>query len=134
VNSKRAHHERRELVFVDESGFYLLPGCVRTFAPCGQTPILRVFHTRDHLSVMSGITLRGQLFTLIRPQALTGAQSVTFLKGLRHRLDRRLLVVWDGCSAPQVLESFWQLLRERILATALPSIVPQTQPAQVTQR
>ena len=93
---KKARHERRELVFVDESGFYLLPGCVRTYAPCGQTPTLRVFHTRDHLSVMSGITRRGHLFTLVREDALTGAQSVTFLKGLHHRLDRKLLVVWDG--------------------------------------
>lgn len=45
---------------------------------------------------MSGITRRGQLFTLVRKEALTGAQSVTFLKGLHHRLERKLLVVWDG--------------------------------------
>lgn len=45
---------------------------------------------------MSGITPRGHLFTLMRTHALTGAQSVTFLKGVHHRLDRKLLVVWDG--------------------------------------
>src|SRR5262245_18743727 len=31
----RARRERRTLVFVDESGFYLLPGVVRTYAPEG---------------------------------------------------------------------------------------------------
>ncbi len=37
----QARKERRVLVFVDESGFYLLPGVVRTYAPEGRTPILR---------------------------------------------------------------------------------------------
>src|SRR6266571_2842898 len=33
---RRARRERRTLVFIDESGFYLLPGIVRTYAPEGQ--------------------------------------------------------------------------------------------------
>jgi hypothetical protein len=42
---------------VDQSGFYLLPTVARTYAPIGQTPILREHLSRDHLSVVSGITL-----------------------------------------------------------------------------
>lgn len=59
---QRARQERRTLVFVDEAGFYLLPGVVKTYAPCSQTPILRVIQTHDHLSVMSGVTSAGQLY------------------------------------------------------------------------
>jgi len=91
-----ARLERRTLVFIDESGFYLLPAIVRTYAPRGHTPILHVFKTRDHLSVMSGITLRGELFTLTRYASLDGADSVHFLKHLRWQIDRKLLVIWDG--------------------------------------
>ena len=47
-----AHRQRRTLVFVDESGFYLLPGKVRTYAPEGHTPVLHEWQTRDHLSVI----------------------------------------------------------------------------------
>lgn len=83
-------------MFIDESGFYLLPARVQSYAPRGQTPILRVFQTRDHLSVMSGITLRGDLFTMIRDEALDGIDSVHFLKHLRWQTDRKLLVIWDG--------------------------------------
>ena len=36
---ERARRERRELVFVDESGFYLLPGVVKTYAPKARTPV-----------------------------------------------------------------------------------------------
>ena len=101
---KKARLERRALVFVDESGFYLLPARVRTYAPRGQTPILRVFQTRDHLSVMSGITMEGHLFTMTRYDAMAGTDSVHFLKHLRAQLDRNLLVVWDGSPIHRALE------------------------------
>jgi transposase len=93
---KKARQERRKLVFIDESGFYLLPALVRTYAPSGETPILKVFQTKDHLSVMSGITLTGQLFTLTREEALTSCESVLFLRHLLHALSAKLLVIWDG--------------------------------------
>src|SRR4051794_7489091 len=47
---RRARLERRRLLFEDESGFYLLPGLVRTYAPQGETPVIRAKQTRDHLS------------------------------------------------------------------------------------
>ncbi len=93
---KQARLERKALVFVDESGFYLLPARVRTYAPRGQTPTLRVFETRDHLSVMSAITAHGCLFTMVRDDSLTGKESVRFLKHLLAQLNRKLLVIWDG--------------------------------------
>ena len=49
---RRARKERRLVIFEDESGFYLLPGLVKTYGPEGQTPIVREKQTRDHLSVM----------------------------------------------------------------------------------
>jgi transposase len=81
---------------VDESGFYLLPAIARTYAPCGDTPILRVYQTKDHLSVISGITLAGKLYTLVRGEALTGCESVIFLRHLLRCCGDKLLVVWDG--------------------------------------
>jgi hypothetical protein len=47
------------LVWTDESGFYLLAAPVRTSAPRGETPVLRVPLTRDHLSAISAITPAG---------------------------------------------------------------------------
>jgi hypothetical protein len=52
-------------LFVDQSGFYLLPTVVvRTYAPVGQTPILHEQLTRDHLSVISAITMEGKLLMM----------------------------------------------------------------------
>ena len=58
--------------------------------------MLRVFQTRDHLSVMSGVTPEGQLATLTRPYALSGCESIRFLRHLAQCFSRRLLVIWDG--------------------------------------
>lgn len=40
---------RTTIVFRDQLGFYLLPTVVRTYAPMGETPILREHLSRDHL-------------------------------------------------------------------------------------
>jgi transposase len=93
---KNARLEHRILVFVDESGFYLLPSAVRTYAPRGKTPILPVFQTHEHLSVMSGVTPQGWLFTLTRYDSLNGSDSIHFLKHLHSQTDHKLLAIWDG--------------------------------------
>ncbi|HET7522833.1 MAG TPA: IS630 family transposase, partial [Acidimicrobiales bacterium] len=76
---RRARRERRALVFEDESGFYLLPGVVKTYAPEGLTPVLREKQTRDHLSVMGAMTPEGRVYTLVRPVSLNGLHCSEFL-------------------------------------------------------
>src|SRR5512135_625606 len=93
---EKARRERRGLVFVDESGFYLLPGVVKTYAPRGETPILDEWQTRDHLSVMGGVTTEGKVYSLVRPRALNGLHSIEFLVHLGRLVGDRLLVIWDG--------------------------------------
>jgi transposase len=92
----RSKRERRPLVFVDESGFYLLPGKVRTYSPRGEPPILDEWQTRDHLSVMGGLTPAGKVYVLVRPESLNGRHTVEFLMHLRRHAGHRLLVIWDG--------------------------------------
>jgi transposase len=92
---KQARRERRELVFVDESGFYLLPGVVKTYSPEGQTPIVQECQTRDHLSVMGAVTSRGQIATMVRQESLNGMHTIEFLFHLGHVVGDRLLLIWD---------------------------------------
>jgi transposase len=73
-----------------------LAGVVRTYAPRSQPPVLRVPLTRDHLSVISGITWQGQLLTALQERAFKGPDVVRFLRHLLCQLDSRLLVIWDG--------------------------------------
>jgi transposase len=93
---RQARRNRRTLVFVDESGFYLLPGVVRTYAPEGLTPVIYEWQTRDHLSVLGGLTPRGKVYVLVRREPLNGLHTVEFLQHLARHVGRRLLVIWDG--------------------------------------
>ena len=93
---KGALKEDRTIVFADQSGFYLLPMVVRTYAPVGKTPILKENLTRDHLSAMSAITLEGKLYMIEQERSFKGEDAVRFLKHLMRRIPGKLLVVWDG--------------------------------------
>jgi transposase len=96
--SSKAQEEERTIVFIDEAGFYLLPFVAQTYAPCGQTPVLRAPLTREHLSVISGVTADGRLFTHSQEEAYTGGTIVHFLRQLLRQIRGKLLVVWDGAS------------------------------------
>ena len=93
---KGAQKEGRTIVFCHQSGFYLLPMVVRTYAPVGKTPILKENLTRDHLSAMSAITLDGKLYMKEQERAFKGEDVVRFLKHLMRQIPGKLLVVWDG--------------------------------------
>jgi transposase len=69
---------------------------VRTWAPRGQTPILRVPLTPDHLSAISGITFDGRLFLQVRPTSYDAAAVVGFLRVLLRKISGNLVVIWDG--------------------------------------
>ena len=81
---------------MDESGFYLLAGVVKTYAPRGETPVLDEWQTRDHLSVMGGVTPQGKVYSLVRPHSFNGLHSVAFLAHLLRVVGSRQLVIWDG--------------------------------------
>ena len=131
VLRQQASRERRTLVFVDESGFYLLPGVVKTYGPKGQTPVVDKRLSRDHLSVMAGVTPAGKLYTLVRQQALSSSDSVVFLKHLMAQTGKKLLVIWDGSPIHR-----WGAVRDylaeegarRVRLEALPGYAPDLSP------
>jgi len=127
---RRARCERRVLIFEDESGFYLLPGVVRTYAPEAQTPVLNEKQTRDHLSVMGGMTTTGKVYTLARQQSLNGLHSVAFLQHLLRVAGRRLLVIWDGSPIHRraIVTDFVAQTRGKIWLEALPGYAPDLNP------
>ena len=83
-------------MWVDESGFYLLPAVQRTYAPRGQTPVLHHTLTNDHLSAISGITPDGRLYLQVQEQAFRSEGVVRFLEHLLRHVSGKLLIIWDG--------------------------------------
>ena len=130
---ERARKERRTLVFTDESGFYLLPGIVKTYAPSGVTPVLQQFQTRDHLSVMGALAWNGhRVYTMVRQKSLNGLNMIDFLQHLLRVAGSRLLVVWDGSPIHRrrAVQDFVADQQGRIWLERLPSYAPDLNPVE----
>jgi transposase len=128
---KKAKREGRTIVFVDEAGFYLLPAGVWTYAPRGQTPILRVPLTRDHLSAISAITPAGKLYMMVQDHAFKGPAIVRFLRHLLRHIPGKLLIIWDGLPAHRsqpVKDFLAQGAAQRIHLERLPGYAPDLNP------
>jgi len=116
---------------VDESGFYLLPAVVRTYAPVGQTPIIRSYLSRDHLSAISGITPAGQFYMRVQDRAIRGADGVRFLKHLLWHIPGKLLIIWDGSPIHRghdVKDFLAHGAASRIYLEQLPGYAPELNP------
>ena len=127
---QKAESEGRTIVFVDEAALYLLPGVIRTYAPRGDTPILHAPLTRDHLSLMGGITPDGRIFHRALPHSVKGEDAVSFLRHLvRH--PGRVLVIWDGLPAhrSKVVKQYLQEEAQgRVWLERLPGYAPDLNP------
>lgn len=126
---KKSEEEKRTIVFVDQSAFSLLPMAVRTYAPMGQTPSLRVKLTRDHLS--GGITPKGKIIMQTQDHSYKGPDVVRFLQLLLREIPGKLLVIWDGapihrCQA--VKEFLAKGGAKRIHLERLPASAPELNP------
>jgi transposase len=118
---------------VDESGFYLLPGVVATWAPRGQTPVLEERLSRQHLSVSGALTEGGRWFTVVQETAFNGLGAVGVPRYLLHAIPGKLLVLWDGAPIHR------SILVKRFLAAGaarrlrlepLPGYAPQLNPVE----
>ncbi|MBI4561558.1 MAG: IS630 family transposase [Candidatus Rokubacteria bacterium] len=89
------------LVFVDESGFLLIPSVRKTWAPRGQTPVLRIWQRRDKLSVISGVSVsprrrRYGLYYRVQTSNIRRPDVCAFLRHLLRHLRGAVIVLWDN--------------------------------------
>jgi transposase len=103
---------------------------VRSYAPRGQTPVLHVPLTREHLSVISGITAQGQLAVAVQARAFKGGDVVRFLRQLRSHIGARLLIIWDGAPIhhDKRIKAFLAEGGNQIWLEQLPSYAPDLNP------
>jgi len=90
------------LIFVDESGFSEGSVIRSTWAPRGQTPVLR---TRQRswrwMSAMGALAFsrdggRARVFLLFQPGAVRAPAILRFLRHLRRHVRGRVVLFWDG--------------------------------------
>jgi transposase len=110
-----------------------LPSVVRTYAPVGQTPILREWCTRDHLSAISAISPEGKLYFHSQDHSINSADVVGFLEHLLREVPGRMVLIWDGAPIhrSQVIRDFLANgAAPRLHLERLPAYAPELNPGE----
>ena len=90
---KNAARLAAHLVFVDESGFLLIPSVRKTWSPVGQTPILHHRYRHDRISAISGIAVSPKrfhctLYCQLYEDNIQGEEVAVFLRHLLRQIPR----------------------------------------------
>ena len=115
----------------------MLPAKVRTYAPRGQTPVLRVPLTRDHVSASSALTTQGRLLVRLQRSAYRSHGVVRFLKHLLQHIPGKILVIWDGAPIhrSRVIKEFLASgAATRLQLERLPGYAPELNPVELVWR
>jgi transposase len=133
---QRAHKRHAYIVFVDEAGFMLSPLRRRTWAPRGQTPVVKVSEPHGRISVIGAITISpkrahfGFYFHLLPDNATFHGDSVArFIEYVHHRLHKPIPLVWDAIaihSAKPVRDYLGT--NRRIVVEPFPPYAPELNP------
>jgi transposase len=128
---KKACQQRRTIVFIDESGLSTRPTRVRTWAPCGHTPVLHETFNWKSLSIIGGLAL-WRFYFQIHAGSIKSPQVIEFLKHLQRHIPGRLLVIWDGAPIHRSLlvKNFVASTRGRIRLERLPAYATELKPVE----
>lgn len=126
-----AEQEERVIVFVDESGFSQRPARKRTWAPKGQTPVLEFNFNWKRISAIAGVSFY-ELWFALHEGTIRAPQVIEFIKQLRARIGKKLLLVWDGLRthASRAVRAFLNSLGGAVRVERLPAYAPELNPVE----
>lgn len=98
---KNAARLAAHLIFIDESGFLLIPSVRKTWSPVGQTPIFHHRYRHDRISAISGIAVSPKrfhctLYCQLYEDNIQGEEVVVFLRHLLRQISGHLIVLLDN--------------------------------------
>ena len=101
TGKKNAARLGAHLIFIDESGFLLIPTVRRTWAPVGCTPLIRHHFANDRISVISGISVspagkRLGLFGMFFWDNIAQEEVVAFLHEVLRHLRGHVIALLDN--------------------------------------
>jgi len=118
------------IFFIDESGIQTSPNVRRTWALRGSRPDMRIKARREKLSLISAVTVEGDLYFKIHEEDITGTDILVFLRYLLQEVPGKLMIIWDNLSihrTKDVNELLWKN-RKRVRARRLPPYAPELNP------
>ena len=95
VIAARAKAERSVIFWGDESGLRSDDVRGRSYAPCGETPVVRPNHWRANVGLVSAVTNRGEVRWMVLDGAIKAPTLIRFLERLVRDAGRKVFLILD---------------------------------------
>jgi transposase len=136
TNKKKAQQLNAHLVFLDESGFLLIPNLRKTWSPKGKTPLHYHSYERGKISTIGAISVSPKrrhlaLYLKFYKRNVNGLDIKDFLSYLLKHLHGNIILLWDGSQIHRrnVLKEYLQP-HSRLQAEEFPGYAPELNPAE----
>lgn len=127
---KLAKQEDAVIYFGDEAGIRSDYHSGTTWAPQGQTPVVRTTGSRFGMNLISAVSAKGQLRFMVTPQRMTAPVFVEFLRRLIHNQERPVFLIVDNHSThkARMVKDFVEEAKGKLRLFYLPPYSPQLNP------
>jgi transposase len=119
------------LYFQDEAGVSLIPSMRTTWAPIGETPVIKVTGKRGGICVSSAISPAGRMVFRIEKGRMTAQTYIDFLlKIILQHPNRKIVVVTDNAPIhkAKLVKEFILSNKKRVTLFHIPSYSPDLNP------
>jgi transposase len=128
--ARRAKVEGGEIYWGDETGLRSDDVRGRSYAPCGDTPVVRPCHRRENLGLISAVTNRGTVRWMVMNKAVNTAILIAFMQRLTREAQRKVFLILDNLKVHHAtpVVTWLDEHRDRIEVFYLPSYSPELNP------
>lgn len=127
---KRAQKENAVIYFGDETGMRSDHQAGRSYAPAGETPVIKKTGQRFSLNMISAISNKGHLQFMILDGRFNGEVFITFLKQMIKYSRQKIFFITDGHPAHKTkkLNEWLSENKDKIEVFFLPPYSPELNP------
>jgi transposase len=127
---RRAKRAGADIFFTDESGIRSDSALGRTWAPRGETPVLKTTGTRQSVNVISAINAQGAFWYEMYGGNLSATRFIEFLRHFLRGRTRPVMLVLDShpSHGAKCVAEFVQSLKGKLELHFLPGYAPELNP------
>jgi transposase len=125
-----AKKQKREIYFADEAGFHATAQYGTSWAPIGETPIIKTTGKREKVNCISAVSNKGKMRFMCFEEKFTGAVFIKFLKQLMHKQSKAVTLIVDGHRShfTKDVKAYVKSTKGKLKIYALPPYSPQINP------
>jgi len=128
--SKRAKKEQAQIHWGDETGLCNESYHGRSYAPCGETPAIRLHPRCERVNLISSVTNQGLVRFMVYKNKMNSQTLIKFMKRLIKDADKKIFLILDNLKVHHsyIVKDWLKEHEDEIEIFFLPSYSPELNP------